>query len=507
MSVDVTFFTMPVSRRLIDVLHGVTRWGYRWTAPVEQRDTYIYFDTQDGRLYSKGYRLRGSRDTGHWQLLEGENLSRETMGTSPPDMVPTPVEWTAIPRLGDMTRGEELLPQLEAGVRVSKTRLQREGEEAIELSVESWAFRDPYGQGPPEKAVLLRVQSPNDNRESAFLATFIRDLLKFTPHPTDILTTGLERVGRPLPGAPVPDRFRLLPEDTIGQAGLKILGRQAYLMWGNTDGTRRDLHPEYLHDLRVATRRARAALRLLAPELGREWSERIRTELGWVADCLGEVRDLDVFLARLSSQFDRARVPAEQREEIVNMLSSRRSAAQAAVVSCLDSERYQRAREALAQGPEPGELEPESDPQIPAREWGMAQIAGALERVCRWMDRPARAFSTEQLHRLRIRFKRLRYTAEFFRDYFDRGISEALQACIRFQDTLGDHQDACVALENLDELVLTRQAGGNVSPPFVLAIGSLQQIQREIAAGKRRKFERLWGEFPRRARTFQQLLN
>ena len=47
-------------------------------------------------------------------------------------------------------------------------------------------------------------------------------------------------------------------------AARKVVGQQALKMRVNVQGTLEDLDPEYLHDLRVATRRLRSALRLFA---------------------------------------------------------------------------------------------------------------------------------------------------------------------------------------------------------------------------------------------------
>src|SRR5207237_6010300 len=60
-------------------------------------------------------------------------------------------------------------------------------------------------------------------------------------------------------------------------------------------GTRLGEDPEHVPDMRVATRRMRAAMSLFAEWLPARFAS-FRRELKWVAGALGDVRDLDVQL-------------------------------------------------------------------------------------------------------------------------------------------------------------------------------------------------------------------
>jgi len=62
-------------------------------------------------------------------------------------------------------------------------------------------------------------------------------------------------------------------------------------------GTALGEDPEQLHQMRVSTRRARAALRVFDSVLPASLLE-ARDELPWVAQALGAVRDMDVLLDR-----------------------------------------------------------------------------------------------------------------------------------------------------------------------------------------------------------------
>jgi inorganic triphosphatase YgiF len=72
------------------------------------------------------------------------------------------------------------------------------------------------------------------------------------------------------------------------------------------------VHEEGVHQMRVATRKAGAALVAFAPVLPEEQSARLAAGLHWLAGVLGEVRDLDVHRKRLSDYRSKLE-PIEQR--------------------------------------------------------------------------------------------------------------------------------------------------------------------------------------------------
>src|SRR5208337_3814895 len=99
-----------------------------------------------------------------------------------------------------------------------------------------------------------------------------------------------------------------------GRACRRIFQGEAWKMRGNLRGAIHDLDPEFVHDLRVATRRARSALRLFSRILDPGEGSAFADDLGWIARLLGATRDLDVFMARLEEQFGMAEADAAFRE-------------------------------------------------------------------------------------------------------------------------------------------------------------------------------------------------
>src|SRR6202158_1091610 len=76
--------------------------------------------------------------------------------------------------------------------------------------------------------------------------------------------------------------------------------------------------PEAVHQARVATRKLRSRLRTFGALLDPEWTEPLRSELGWLAMGLGAVRDREVLLERLH---ERARsLPASDQRSAASLL-------------------------------------------------------------------------------------------------------------------------------------------------------------------------------------------
>lgn len=219
-----------------------------------------------------------------------------------------------------------------------------------------------------------------------------------------------------------------------------------------------------VHQLRVALRRLRTALRWLAPQLPPGAADWLRGELRWAHQVAGLVRDHDVALHGLGQV-----EPAAARREALRWQQRLRApagAARQALQGYLGSPRFGRLLLALGRCGQPGVV---ADPSAAvlnhlgrrallgdARRWRIAL------RACAPLLQPAvdaaalDARQTAQLHALRIASKRLRLSAERFGALLDgrrcraalayRPVATALQA------HLGDWHD-------LDALA-RRVAGG-----------------------------------------------
>ena len=100
------------------------------------------------------------------------------------------------------------------------------------------------------------------------------------------------------------------------------------------------------------------------------------------------------------------------------------------------------------------------------------------------------------MHRLRILFKRLRYTAEFFAELFGEPMRDAIARLVPFQDCLGALQDAVVGLATLAAHAERRGSRGRHRAADLLTLGALMQVQREEIARRRAALAGLWSGLP-----------
>jgi CHAD domain-containing protein len=320
----------------------------------------------------------------------------------------------------------------------------------------------------------------------------------------DPLVPGIAGLDLPLPGAPLPEVLRLRAADSLADAVGKTLGAQGFKMWANSEGTLADVDPEFLHDLRVATRRAREALRLFAASVGEIEGRALRTELSWIAGLLGEVRDLDVFTASLQSDLRRTAAAPAVENEVLAALRELRVPHLDELRAALESERF-RALVARLRG---GALAVEAGSES-AREGAGSLSRRQARRLVRLLEQTQDASEDAELHRIRIAFKKLRYTLEFFADLFEDDVNEVIRSLVAFQDCLGAHQDAVVGLGKLESLardLAPRTGGRGGEAELLLAFGALMQLQRDRAARERGRFGRERKTLPALLRRLQRVV-
>jgi CHAD domain-containing protein len=194
---------------------------------------------------------------------------------------------------------------------------------------------------------------------------------------------------------------------------------------------------EAVHDLRVALRRTRTVLEVGRPVLGRFHADEVRRALREVMRASGALRDDEVLLELIGSL-------GVSHPDVQAWLDSRRR-------------RERRLRGALSRALRSGELDRgrgmleallafRVDPRRDRRITKFARRA--VERARREVDRRrgARPDDVAALHRLRIAYKRLRYTTETFADALPGDLSALAQPAARFQGRLGDLHDVDVAI-------------------------------------------------------------
>jgi CHAD domain-containing protein len=279
------------------------------------------------------------------------------------------------------------------------------------------------------------------------------------------------------------------PEGPIGHLAFFVLARQFGTLWDKEPGARLGEDPEDLHDMRVAIRRLRAAMKVFGEYLPARTAA-LRGELSWVASALGEVRDLDVQLEQLDAwERELPEVDSRALDALRGKLEDGRSEARARLLEVLDSPRYGRLGRGFGAFLRRGPLRRGPSVRLPALLVGPDLIEDRYRKVRKAGIRARKSSTNEKLHRLRIRCKRLRYTLEFLAPLYGEVAEPAIRALVKVQDLLGEHQDAVVAIGRLR--TLATEPGLPAETVFVM--GRLAERYDARAAKLRRRFVKVFG--------------
>lgn len=281
----------------------------------------------------------------------------------------------------------------------------------------------------------------------------------------------------PDPAAPPTEHLRVMLE------------RQYREILEHDPGTRLGDDPEELHQMRVATRRFRALLRAGRPLAGLSDWERVRAELSWLGDVLGEVRDHDVLIDQLEAQAAQFEPPDRRAAaRLIGALRAEREQARGTLLKALGSERYLDLLDAI-------ETKLGATP-IATSEISLREIAGAeFSKLRKTVRRLGKNPSDAALHASRIRGKRARYAAELAEFTVGKSASSFVRRAKAFQDVVGEHQDAVVAEEKIRALLANT---GGTRTGF--AAGRLIELQRARRAVARAELDSVWRRLERSGR-------
>lgn len=247
--------------------------------------------------------------------------------------------------------------------------------------------------------------------------------------------------------------------DTMAEAADKILSFHLERMIEHEEGTRLGEDIEELHDMRVATRRMRAAFRLLTPFLDADSTRPFVKALRRTGRSLGAVRDLDVFRQKADAYL--RGLPEGHDRDLAPLFATWQgeyARHRAGMLTYLDGSRYRAFREDFSQFlsmPGAGALPVVFDDGR-VRPYRVRDVLPYLV-----YEHAAEVWAYDghmtdeapvplvRFHRLRIAAKALRYSLEFFQEVLGPEAKDLISATKRLQDHLGDLQDAVVACDVL----------------------------------------------------------
>ena len=421
------------------------------TSRRTQQLVNLYYDTPSLALHRRGIALRLRKQGRIWlQTVKGAGASSAGLTSRQEWELPYAghFDFTAIddPALRHQLERPsvlgKLIPLFETNFRRTTLRFEPAPGTVVHLMLDSgWVA--VAGRREPISEVEIELESGDLGRIFGLVKT-LAERVPLAP----LLLSKAERGYRlyqnlhatPVKALPVPLAAACAPLAAFRRIAFSCLEHQQ----GNREGVLVSEEPEFIHQMRVATRRLRAALRLFAPRLPSGFADELLPPLRQLMDKLGRARDLDVLLTEIAMPVMRA-LPDEPRLALlVGSVTNRQYAAREAATRHLRTHAYGRsmlAATAALHGPHFGEAAGQDTVSAFAGE----RLKRLRKRVLALAD-AASSDDPASLHRLRIGIKRLRYALEFFAPLC---AAKALQALLRqlgvLQDELGQLNDLASA--------------------------------------------------------------
>jgi CHAD domain-containing protein len=469
------------------------------------RETLTYQDTFDWRLHRGGVSMTASGRSGNRRLvavtLSGQTLEArsEKMPAFAFEIRPGPFQ-DLVRRLAGprrlLTKARATWTTLPAAV------LNEDEKTVVRLRIREGTARPANGSdgiGMPARLEVIPIKGYQ--REERRVRRFLEKHFDVEEDERTEVETVFDALG--VQSGDYTSSFKLKLEPTLSaldatrEIHRKLLGS----MLANQEGLVRDWDMEFLHDFRVAIRRARSAISQIKGVFPPTASQHLGKELRWLGRRTGPARDMDVYLFRIPGYRESLPDGADKDlAPLVRLLQEKKATEHKRLQRCLRSARYRHLVEdwdAFANG------------DVAAEECGpnaqRAIASVASETIWRAFGRvlekgggigprtPARA-----LHRLRIDCKKLRYLITFFRSLYPaEDLNPIVKELKTLQDHLGEFNDLQVQQEALrsfaEELMETRRG----PPATLLAMGQLLGRLEAAQAGERAMFHQHFSQFAR----------
>ncbi|MFQ6024028.1 MAG: CHAD domain-containing protein [Acidiferrobacterales bacterium] len=502
-------FDVPQDTRLTDLKARLTNHiDFVDEPPVVVRRTF--YDSFDWRIYEDDSVLEVESAQNGESRLRWRTLGSGESYASLRIVEPPRFAWD-LPHglfrqdLGRLLRMRALLPRATVHSRRHTLKLlNKNGKTVLRAFVEENSLLDRNNKKNDLVGIQIRVLPVKGYRKP--LEQVLRALeedLGLSRAEQDVMLMALSALGI----QPASYSSRLdLPLDPMmrtDQAVMGILRHILRAMERNAAGTEADIDTECLHDLRVAVRRTRSALREAKGVFAKATIDRFRTQFAWLGRLTGPTRDLDVYL--LSFDDYRASLPASLRGDVMPLLDflcAHRAVERKNLIKGLESSRYQKLMKgwrAFLEAPVP-ERAALRDATRPVAEVASDRIRNAYARVLSQGLAIGAEAPAEPLHELRKKCKALRYLMEFFRSLYPaEHMVQLIDALKELQDNLGDIQDLQVQANTLKEFSRQMQKEGKVSADTLMAMGILVQQLEDRQRRARAEFQNHFGHFSAQA--------
>lgn len=233
------------------------------------------------------------------------------------------------------------------------------------------------------------------------------------------------------------------PDVPVGQVAMRTLRGRLRAVWAEAQAAADGTAPEHVHRLRVATRRTLAAFDVFHDVLPAKRAAWFRKRLRQLRRAAGDARDLDVLAGRLRENETRPSAARTARARLVAMLSKQRT---------VSRDPIRELHEQLAEADWPGRVDALLE-RVADRGrrttfgcYARRRFGPLVEHFFVTADRRLR--DADEIHKLRIEGKKLRYAVEIFAGVFPAAtLARCQDALEQLQETLGEFTDHAAAAD------------------------------------------------------------
>ncbi len=246
---------------------------------------------------------------------------------------------------------------------------------------------------------------------------------------------------------------------------------------------------EGVHQMRVAIRRLRSALRDFSPLMKSQLLKESKKELKQLADTLGRARDQDVEIAVLKKLCEIAKKERIKSaiEKKIEKRRTMREKTQTLLTEILNESALESLQKKFSKAID--EVVQKNETTYTVKEVGREVISRSLQEFCDLSSSLYNPFNREKLHELRIAAKRLRYAIELFTVCWDEQISPFAKGITDMQTYLGELHDCDIWMENLSRRLNKKTVKKSRADFWLLSKFTKSRIKNYRAA------IRLWGKW------------
>lgn len=218
---------------------------------------------------------------------------------------------------------------------------------------------------------------------------------------------------------------------------------------GNQDMVLHGSDVEGVHQMRIALRRLRSALKVFSEITEKKSSACIIEELEWMTNILGDARDLDVLVTQTLPPMLKQMQNQASLVSLAKIAKQKRLQAYSEARQAITSQRYQRLLLTLGDWLENQRWVKQKTAEVTVDAIAKATLSKRykqLKKGGKWLNHA----ESEERHETRIAAKKLRYLAEFFAELYPSKNTKPLIKCLsQLQDQLGIMNDISVTSELL----------------------------------------------------------